>query len=186
MALRVPRRRFTVEEFHRMADARVISEDDRVELLEGEIIEMAAIGSRHASCVDRLNRLFMRAVGEQAIVRVQNPMVLDEWSQPQPDLILIRPRADFYAAGHPGPADVLLAVEVADASLEADRGVKVPLYARHGVPEVWLVDLEDRSIEAFRDPSPAGYRTRGRCLPGQSLTPQTLPSISVPIDPILP
>src|SRR3970282_1463584 len=101
MALRVSRRRFTVEEFHRMADARVFSEDDRVELLEGEIIEMAPIGSRHAACVDRLTQVFAWALGERAIVRVQNPLRLSEHSEPQPDLAVLRPRDDFYATAHP-------------------------------------------------------------------------------------
>src|SRR5262245_37141744 len=117
MAVQVSRRLFTVDEYYQMAQAGILHEDDRVELIEGEIIETAAIGSRHAACVDRLNQLFSGRVAGRAIVRVQNPIRLSQRSEPQPDLALLRPRADFYATGHPGPQDVLLVVEVADTSV---------------------------------------------------------------------
>lgn len=136
MSVQLLRRSFTVEEYHRMAEAGILREDDRVELLEGEIVEMTPIGSRHAACVDRLNQLGVRGVGPRAIVRVQSPVRLGERSEPQPDLTLLRARPDFYAHAHPGPADVLLIIEVAEASADADRTVKMPLYARAAIPEV--------------------------------------------------
>src|SRR5438552_12280642 len=153
----VRRRRFTVEEYHRMAEAGILSEDDRVELIEGEIVQMSPIGPRHSACVDRLNALFTSRLRRRAIVRVQNPIVLSRWTEPQPDLTLLRPRADFYAERHPGPADVLLAVEVAETSGVYDRGTKLALYARARIPEVWLVDVRGdrrRLVRGQRLPSP--------------------------------
>jgi Uma2 family endonuclease len=137
MALQVSRRLFTVHEYDQMVQAGILHEDDRVELIEGEIIEMAAIGSRHAACVNRLVQLFVMHVAGQAIVHAQNPIRLSERTEPEPDLSLLKPRPDFYAAGHPGPQDVLLVIEVADSSIGFDREIKIPLYARAGIPEVW-------------------------------------------------
>ena len=124
-----------------MAEAGLLAEDDRVEFVEGEIAEMAPIGSRPAACVDRLNRLFSQRVRERATGRVQNPIRFGEHSEPQPDLALLQPREDFYAAAHPGPGDTLLVVEVAETTADADRVIKLPLYARAGIAEVWLVGL---------------------------------------------
>lgn len=145
-------RRFTVEEFHQMSGAGILDEDDRVELVNGRIIEMAAIGSRHAACVARLDRL-LQQLGEDVIVWVQNPLRLDRHTELVPDLALLRPRDDFYAGVHPGPGDVLLLIEVADSTLEYDRQVKIPLYGGAGVPEAWLVDQPHRRIEVFRCPA---------------------------------
>ena len=151
------RHRLTVADFHRMADVGIFQEDDRVELIEGEIIDMAPIGSGHAGTVMALNRLLARALGDRAIVLVQSPVVLPEHSEPEPDLALLRPREDFYRSGHPLPGDILLIIEVADTRLAYDRDVKIPLYARHGIPEVWLVDLEDRRLHIYTSPSASGY-----------------------------
>ncbi len=136
MAAQVARRMFTTDEFHRMAAAGILSEDDRVELIDGEIVQMSPIGSPHASCVDRLTALFVRRFGRRAIIRVRNPIVLSRHSEPQPDLAVLKLRTDFYAEKHPGPSDVLLVVEVADTSADYDRLTKVALYARAGIPEV--------------------------------------------------
>lgn len=152
------RHRYDVRDYYRMAEAGILSPDARIELIEGELVDMAPIGSRHAAVVDRFARSLTLAVGERAIVRVQGPVRLNELSEPQPDIALLRPREDFYAAAHPGPADVLLLIEVADSSLEYDRGVKLPLYARHGIPECWLVNLERGVINRCREPSDDGYR----------------------------
>lgn len=135
------KRRFTVREYYRMAQAGILTKDDRVELLEGEIVEMAPIGPRYAGAVDRLTELFVRNFAGAALTRVQNPIHLDEHTEPQPDLALLRPRADFYTTGHPTPEDILLVVEIAETSADVDRDVKMPLYARSGIPEAWLVDL---------------------------------------------
>lgn len=185
MAVQLLRRRFSVEEYHRMTRAGILSEDDRVELIEGEIMEMAPIGSRHAACVDRLNRLFSQRAGEWAIVRVQNPIRLGEHSEPQPDLTLLKPSPDFYAQDHPGPKDVLLVVEVAETSAEVDREVKVPLYARTGLPEVWLVDLAEELIEVYRKLGLQGYQEVQRLRRGQHLASQALPGLELAVDDVL-
>jgi len=146
----VQRHRLTVAQYHRMAEAGVLAHDARVELVEGAIVDMAPIGSRHAAAVKRLNALLTHAVGARAIVSVQDPIRLGDRSEPQPDLALLRPRADFYAGAAPTAADALLVVEVAQASAAYDRQVKVPLYAQHGVPEVWVVDLDDGLLRFYR------------------------------------
>lgn len=151
------RHRVTVADYHRMDEAGFFAPDIRVELIEGEVIDMPAIGTRHASTVNRLTRLLTTAFGDTAIVAVQNPVRLGDYSEPQPDLLLLRPRTDFYASAHPTPADVLLLIEVADSSARYDREIKVPLYARHGVVEVWIVDLDARQVRFFRSPQGDTY-----------------------------
>ena len=178
-------RRFTVQEYYRMATAGILSEDDRVELIDGEIVQMSPIGSRHAACVKRLNQLFSGQVGGLALVLVQDPVRLDEHSEPEPDLALITPRADYYAAAHPGPADVLLIVEVADTSAGYDRTVKATLYARAGIRQFWLVDLEREQVEVLRGPTADGYRTVHTYRRGDRLTADALPHMEIAVDAIL-
>lgn len=168
-------RRFSVSEYYRMAEAGILQEDDRVELIEGEIVQMSPIGRFHASNVDRLTYLFVTRVGDIAQVRVQNPLRLGEYSEPGPDFTLLVPRPDFYASGHPSPEDVLLLVEVADSSLEYDREVKIPLYARAGIREVWLADLSAGTISIFRDPTADGYRTVRTLGRGESISTLAFP-----------
>lgn len=151
-----PRWSFTVAEYHRMGEAGIFTEDDRVELIEGEIVAMSPIGSRHAACVDKIAAL-MRDRVPGVIVRVQNPVTLSDDSEPQPDLSLVPSRDDFYASGHPRPEDVLLLIEVADASAVHDRNTKLPLYARSGIREVWLVDLTTNMVEVHSMPSGRVY-----------------------------
>lgn len=147
----------SVDEYYRMAEVGLLAPDARVELIEGEIIDMVPPGSRHARTVDHLTRLFILAVGDRAIVRSQNPSRLDRRSEPQPDLALVAPRADEYGESHPEPADTLLIVEVSDSSLGFDRDVKLPLYARHGIPEVWIVDLQHSELHVYRSPHEGRY-----------------------------
>jgi Uma2 family endonuclease len=186
MSVQVLRRRFTVDEYYRMGEAGILHEDDRVELIEGEIVQMSPIGSRHAACVKRLNGLFSRQIGQTAIViGVQDPIHLGEYSEPQPDITLLRPRPDFYVSAHPGPADILLVVEVADTSVEYDRGVKIPLYARAGIREYWIVDLAGESVEVYRDPSPEGYRQARQLRRSERIAPEAFPDVEIAIDDIL-
>ena len=185
MAVKLLRRRFTVDEYHRMGQTGILGEDDRLELLEGEIAEMAPIGSRHQGTVDRLTELFSRRMADMATIRVQGPVRLGEDSEPQPDLTLLRRRADFYASAHPGPHDVLLLVEVSDSSTEYDREVKLPLYARHGIAEVWLVGLEAGIVEVYRGPTDRGYREVSRSRRGQDLSPEAFPRLELAVDDIL-
>jgi Uma2 family endonuclease len=185
MSVQLVRRKFTVDDYHRMAQAGILSEDDRVELIEGEIVAPSPIGSRHAACVKRLLRFFDRRIGEKALVAVQDPIRLGEHSEPQPDLVLLKPRDDFYAEAHPKPEDVLLVVEVAETSSEYDREVKVPLYARFGIDEVWLVDLEAGVAEVYRDPSQEGYRERKMLGRGEVISPKAFPEIELLVDEFL-
>jgi len=152
------RRRFTLEEYHRMGEVGIFHEDDRIELIEGEIVEMSPIGRLHAGTVDRIAHVFSRRLGERTIVRVQNPILFTRLvSEPQPDVTLLVPRPDFYTGAHPEPGDILLVVEVMDSSVAYDRGVKLRLYARAGVAEVWLANVNTRRIEGYRRPGPEGY-----------------------------
>jgi len=185
MAVEILRRRFTVEQYHRMAEAGILAEGDRVELIEGEIVEMTPIGSRHAAHVDRLTDLLTATVGRQAIVRVQNPIRLGPHSEPQPDLVLLKRREDYYVKAHPEPADVLLVVEVSDTSIEFDRSVKLPLYARMGIPQTLVVDLTRESLEDHRDPSPQGYRVVRHPRRGERLALESLPLLGLSVDDIL-
>lgn len=147
----------TVADYHRMGDVGILKHGERVELIEGVIVDRAPIGSPHAGIVKRLIQVLARAVGDRAIVSVQNPVVLGDFSEPEPDLMLLRPSPDFYAAAHPTAADVLLLIEVADTSLRYDREIKIPLYARHGIPEVWLIDVESKKIAIYTQPSGERY-----------------------------
>jgi Uma2 family endonuclease len=173
----ITRRKLDVAEYHRMGEAGILHEDDRVELIEGELVQMAPIGSLHAGTVNALAHLLITAVGQRAVVAVQNPVRLDRHAEPQPDFAVLRPRDDLYRSRTPEPADVLLLVEVADSSLRYDRTVKLPLYAGHGVPEVWIVDLEQREIEVWRDPADGRYGTSWRAGPDASLEPALLPGV---------
>lgn len=152
------RHRLTTADYHKMGEAGVFHPTDRVELIEGEIIDMAPIGSPHAGIVALLNHLMVPALAEQAIVNVQNPVVLGEHSEPQPGLSVLRPRADFYRNSHPVPADIMLLIEVAESSSHFDREIKLPLYARYNVSELWLVDLQHKALTRHRAPVEGMYR----------------------------
>src|SRR6185369_598613 len=175
MSVQLQRWVFTVDEYDRMTDAGILSEDDRVELIEGELIKMSPIGKVHASSVDRLSEIFHRRAVQYAIVRSQNPIRLDNYSEPQPDIILLKRRDDFYRGEVPTPEDVLLIIEVSDSSVEYDRNVKVPLYARAGIPEVWLQDLSRDRIESYSDPVKGVYQKSRIIERGESISPEKLP-----------
>ncbi|MGB3849066.1 MAG: Uma2 family endonuclease [Tunicatimonas sp.] len=154
----IDRHTFTVDEYHRMAETGILTEDDRVELINGEIIAMSPINSPHGGSVKRINNYFSNLLGNQVIVSVQDPLVIGDASEPEPDVMLLKPRDDFYASAHPQPKDVYLLIEVADSSLHIDRKVKLPVYALAGVSEVWIVNLMDKQIEVFHSPSTGRYQ----------------------------
>lgn len=154
------RRLFTVDDYHAMTRAGILSEDDRVELIEGEIVVMSPVGSRHAACVDILAESLIRAADHRTAVRVQSPIGLGESTEPQPDVCVLRRRGDAYSESLPQPDDVLLIIEVSDTSLDFDRRVKARLYARHGIRHFWLVDLAGRTVEAHEGPGPDDYGER--------------------------
>ncbi len=176
---------FTVDDYYRMADAGILAEDDAVELIEGEIIRMSPVGSRHASRVKKLIRLLTMKLGESAIVAAQDPVHLSDLSEPEPDLSVLRPRDDFYESRHPTPDDVLLLIEVSDSSLEFDHRVKLPLYARHNIRELWVVDLRNGLVEVYEGPEGNHYRDRRELQRSESLSPQSFPDLILTIDEIL-
>lgn len=184
MGVMVERRRFSVEEYRRLAAAGILGEDERVELIEGELIEMAPIGSVHASFVGRFTRALEGLGRHAALLWVQNPIALPD-SEPQPDIAILRERADGYERSLPSASDVLLVIEIADASLDYDRDVKIPLYARHGIPEVWLMDVRSRRLEVHRDPGEHGYRMTVRPEAGEALSPQQLPGFRLAVSEVL-
>lgn len=183
--LQVRKRLFNVEEYHRMVEAGIISERDRVELIEGEIVEMSPIGSRHAAHVDSLVALLSRQIGESAIIRVQSTVKFSETMELQPDLSLLKPRKDFYASEHPKPDDVLLLIEVANTSLKYDHKVKSPLHARVGIPETWIVDLTTDTIERHTQPASDGYRETVRFKRGDTLESKIFPDLRLAVSDIL-
>lgn len=148
---------FTVDDYHQLGEAGIIAEDEKVELLFGEIVKMSPIKSPHAGTVKLLNRLFNNRIGKNYIVAVQDPIELDKYSEPEPDLSILKFRDDIYTRSHPKAEDTLLLIEVADTSLMIDREVKIPLYASAGIPEAWIINLQERQIEIFTTPSPNGY-----------------------------
>lgn len=171
--------RLSVDAYHRMIEAGIFAEDDRVELIEGELRTMPPIKAAHAGKNKRLNRLFSALAADRAVVAVQDPLTLPPSSEPEPDLMLLRPRDDFYEAANPTAADVLLLVEIADTSLRYDRNTKIPLYAAHGIPEVWLVDIPHRRVEVYRNPGPEGYRQILLPDKGQAIEPLLLSGLSI-------
>lgn len=158
MSAEIARYSFTAEEFERMGEVGIFRQGARLELIEGEIYEMSPIGSLHAACVNFLSRLLNRLFGDNHIVATQNPIHLNDFSEPQPDVSLLRWRDDYYRNAHPTPADVLLVIEVADTTVVADRKIKVPLYARAGIAEAWLVNIPEAQVEIYSNPTGGVYQ----------------------------
>ena len=193
------RRRFTVEEYYQMAEAGILSSDERVELIDGEIllrsdrsyifdgdlITVSSVGSRHASRVTCLCYLLNAPIGSRALVSVHRPVRLNNRSEPEPDVVVLKPHADSYRNAHPGPSDVFLVLEVIDSSADSDRTVKLGLYARFSVPEVWLVDLNRELIEVYRRPDGGAYTETRELARGESLAPEAFPDVVLGVDAIL-
>jgi Uma2 family endonuclease len=178
--------RFSVDEYHRLGETGILGEDDRVELLEGELIVMSPIGRRHAAAVMKLIKLFSRRLDDRCIVDPQNPVIINGFSEPQPDLTLARPVPDFYASGHPRPEDIFLIVEVAESSLHYDRDKKVPIYARFEIAEVWNVNLVDDVIEQYRAPFAGGYAEVRQFRRGEQISVARFPDVRFEVNEILP
>jgi Uma2 family endonuclease len=181
-----PRRhRFTVADFYRMGEAGIFHEDSRVELIDGEIIDMSPIGSRHMRAVNRLNKIFVGLAGDAAIVSVQNPIDLNDHGLPQPDVVLLRPREDEYVGATPTARDVLLVIEVADSSLNYDLKTKAGEYGAAGIPDYWVWDVDGDAVLVHRDPSPDGYRSVRTHRRGMTLAPLAFPEHALAIDALL-
>jgi Uma2 family endonuclease len=180
-----PKRKFNVDDYHRMADAGIFHEDDRVELLDGEIYEMTPIGDGHAGTVNWLSSVFVRRLGDRVVVSPQNPVRLSDYSEPQPDVAVLRRREDFYRSGKPRPEDVLLIIEVAKSSLDYDRLTKLPRYADAGIPQIWIVNLADDQFEVYRKPGEGGYGDRIVLFRGDDIAPVALPDLVLHVDEVL-
>jgi Uma2 family endonuclease len=176
--------RFTVEEYGRMGEAGVFSPDVRVELIEGEIVDMSPIGDRHAACVGWLTQTITLLLQRAYLVWAQNPVQLDNYSEPEPDILVLRPRDDFYRNGKPHPEDVLLLIEVSDSTLGFDRKRKVPLYARKGIPEVWIVNINEERVETFTDPSGGAYQTTAAFSRGEEVQSRSLAALRLDVSEI--
>lgn len=180
MAPAATRYRFTVAEYHRMGETGVLPRGKRVELIDGEVVEMSAVGRRHVGCVNRLDALLQRRLAQgEVIVQIQSPVVLAEHHEPEPDVVVLHYRADYYSEGLAEPDDVLLLIEVADSSLEFDKNVKLPLYALAGIPEVWIVDLQGSLIERHVGPHGDVYASTERIGRGGLIRCSTIPTLTV-------
>ena len=177
----VSRHKLTVDDYYRLGEVGILGEDDRVELIAGEIIDMAPMGSRHAGIINKIARLLRGAGEDFTIIAVQNPIRLSNESEPQPDVALLRPRADCYFDKHPEPSDVFLIIEVADTSLRYDREIKVPLYARHDISETWLVDIESRTVTVYSEPHNGAYQRVTNFDLTATISPRLLPDLTLDI-----
>ena len=181
------KRLFTREEYHAMGKAGIFAPNERVELLEGEIIAISPMGDRHSSCITRVNRVFAGLnIANRAIVSVQSPVVTSSTSEPEPDIALLAFHDDLYDFGKPRPQDVLLLVEVSDSSLEYDREVKLPYYASLRIPEVWIANLQDDRIEASTEPTPQCYRATRIYTRGDTISPTAFPDLQINVNDIIP
>ncbi len=177
--------KFTVEQYQKMIELGILTKYDRVELIRGEIIEMSPVGTKHAACVRRLSNKLGQSLGNSIILSVQNPVVLNDNSQPQPDVALLKPRDDFYATAHPQPQDIFLLIEVADSTIEYDREEKIPLYAQANIIEVWLVDINEQIVEVYQQPTAAGYQLMQKFACDQDLSITAFPDINITVNEIL-
>jgi Uma2 family endonuclease len=177
MRAEITKKLFTVAEYYRMAEVGILDPDARLELLEGEIVEMSPVGVRHINCVNRATNIFARTLGGRAIVSVQNPVQLSEYTEPQPDIALLRPRDDFYGEKKISWEDALLVIEVSDTTIRRDRDLKLPLYARAGVSELWIEDLRRNTIFVYRDPGPNTYATTATFQRGDSISVAAFPDV---------
>ena len=179
------KKRFTADEYQRMGQAGILSEGARVELIAGEVLAMTPIGPRHNACVSRATHALVRAVGDDAIVLPQGSVRLDLYHEPQPDLVLLRPRADFYASRLAGPKDILLVIEIADSSIEYDRDLKAVIYAESQIPEYWLADLTANVVSRYSTPEGGAFRKVESYRRGASIAPALLPSCVIAVDALL-
>ena len=183
------RHRFTIRDYHRMIEAGILDENDKVELVGGEVVEMSAMGSRHAASIRQLDKRFQRALGDAASIGVQLPLTIPNYDEPEPDIAVLRPREDEYALRNPRPSDVLLVVEVSDTTLAYDRGEKLHVYASAAITETWIADLATREggVERYSDPDPdtGSYRSVRRFGRGETVTSTVLPGLALPVDDIL-
>jgi Uma2 family endonuclease len=185
MQVEATKRLFTVDEYYKMADAGILAEDERTELIDGEIIEMSPIGVRHAAAVMRVTNLLIPLFKGKALLGPQLPLRLNDFNEPQPDIALLKPRKDCYGSRHPGPKDALLVLEISDSSLKYDRGVKLGIYARAGIRELWIADLRGSVLHVYRQPSAGVYKSARQFRRGESTACLAFPKVAIRVDEIL-
>lgn len=185
MAIPHPHHLFTVDDYYKMAESGILREDDRVELIDGEIIAVPPIGSDHASTVEEFGEAIRAVIPADVRLRSQNPIRLSSRAEPEPDLVIVKRVEGNYRHGHPTPADILLVIEVADSSLVYDRQTKASLYARAGILEYWIVNLIDHVIEVYRDPSGGRYQLVEIAHRGEHIEPLAFPDISIAVEDVL-
>jgi len=174
------------EEYQRMIELGIFREDERIELIEGRIVQMSPKNLKHALATTRSNRCFQRVSGDRAFVRVQDPILLNDFSEPEPDIVLVAPPDERYLENHPKPEDIFLVLEIADSSLVYDRDEKGPLFAQNGVVQYCLLNLQSRELEDYREPSSNGYRSKRTYTEEQSFTLVAFPKISIKVKDLLP
>lgn len=182
MTVQIARRPFSVTDYARMRETGILKEDDRVELIDGEVRLMSPIGPLHAAIVNRLTALISQRLGATVILSVQNPIQLHDYSEPQPDLTLLQPRDDFYSHGHPRPDDVVLLIEIADTSIAYDRDEKIPHYADAGIAEAWLIDINNQTIEQYTQPRHGGYRKKLIVAYDELIVAEALPQLQLALE----
>lgn len=185
MEIEISKKLFTADEYHEMAAAGILRPEDRLELIDGEIVEMSPIGDRHAACVRIANNLFARAFGNAALIDVQNPLRLNNYTEPQPDIVVLKPRVDYYKQKKVRPEDALLVVEVSDTTLKYDRSIKVPRYAAAGIPEVWIEALGADELLVYRDLKSPNYSVCLTLRRGDSVSPVAFPDVVFRVDDLL-
>lgn len=183
--LSVRPKRFRVKEFRKMTEAGILPEESGWEIIDGYLIDKMTIGSKHASIVKKLNKILSVSLGDRAIVSVQDPVQIDDYNEPEPDIALLKPREDFYAGGHPTAKDVVLIIEVSDANITYDREVKTALYADAGFAEVWLVNLKDDTIEQYSELKSGRYHSVKIVEKGDSISSNAIENLSLGVDEIL-
>ncbi|XHR85111.1 MAG: Uma2 family endonuclease [Gloeotrichia echinulata GP01] len=184
MTVQLLRRKFTVEQYHKMVDSGILKADDRIELIWGEIIEMSPIGTKHAACVKCLNKLLSSKLRDRILIAIQDPVELNDNSEPQPDVALLKLRDDFYETAHPQPSDIFLLIEVADSTVKYDREVKIPLYAQANIIEVWLMDIYEQVVEVYQQPIATEYQHIQKFARGESLSILAFPDVNISVDEI--
>ncbi|GFZ99996.1 Uma2 family endonuclease [Okeania sp. KiyG1] len=185
MSVELLRQLFTVDQYYKMLDAGVFTENQRVELIRGEIIKISPMGIRHSASVKCLAELFILRLAQTVTVGIQDPVRLNNTSEPQPDISLLQRRPDFYETRHPQPENVFLLIEVSDTTIKYDREIKVPLYAENNIVEVWLVNLTEECLEVYRQPKGNGYEIVQTFQRGETVTIQALPDVTFTVDEIL-
>lgn len=179
-------RKISAAEYQQMIEIGIFHEDERIELIEGRIVQMAPKNLKHALATTRTNRFFQKHIGDRALIRIQDPILLNDFSEPEPDVVLVAPPDERYLENHPKPEDILFVLEIADSSLPYDRDVKCPLFAQNGIRQFCLLNLQSRELEDFREPGPNGYRSKQTFTEEQSFNLVAFPKVSIKVKDLLP